>query len=113
MSTRHRSARLFTRTAVAAVAALGLFTGCTSHTTRCSVGSCTVDLTGAQTVDIDPAGDRGTDLQVGPIERAAVTVATSDGRARLTPGDAAQVSDLRVEVISVSGQDVRLRVDRL
>jgi hypothetical protein len=109
----HRRPALRAAAALAAVTTLGLLTGCTSHTTHCSASSCTVDLTGAQTVDIDPSGDYETNLRVGPIEPGAVTIATSDAAARLTPGRAAQVSDLRVEVVSVSGQDVRLRVDRL
>ena len=98
--------------AAATVAALGLLTGCTSHTTRCSGSSCTVDLTGAQVVDVDPAEAWETDLQVGPIEPAAVTVSAYGDAARLTPGMAAEVSGLRVELLSVSGRDVSLRVDR-
>jgi hypothetical protein len=104
-----RSARLL---AVAAVALLGLLTGCTSHTTRCSGSTCTVNLTGAQTVDVDPRTDWRSDLQVGPIEPAAVTVSAYGDAARLTPGTAAEVSGLRVELVSVSGSDVSLRVDR-
>jgi hypothetical protein len=49
---------------------------------------------------------------VGPIEPAAVTVSAYGDGARLTPGTAAEVSGLRVELVSVSGSDVSLRVDR-
>jgi hypothetical protein len=108
VSTR-RSARLLV---LSAVAAAGLLTGCTSHTTRCSGGTCTVDLSGAQVVDVDPSADRERDLQVGPIEPAAVTVSAYGDEARLTPGAAAEVAGLRVELVSVSGRDVSLRVDR-
>jgi len=106
----HRSARLLT---VAGIAVLGLLTGCTSHTTRCSGGSCTVDLTGAQVVDVDPSADWERDLQVGPIEPAAVTVSAYGDTARLTPGTSAEVAGVRVELVSLSGDDVSLRVDRI
>ena len=105
-----RPARLL---AVAAVAVLGLLTGCTSHTTHCSGGTCTVNLSGAQVVDVDPSADWERDLQVGPIEPAAVTVSAYGQGVRLTPGSAAEVAGLRVELVSVSGRDVSLRVDRL
>jgi hypothetical protein len=104
-----RSARLL---ALSAVAAAGLLTGCTSHTTRCSGGTCTVDLSGAQVVDVDPSADRERDLQVGPIAPAAVTVSAYGDEARLTPGAEAEVAGLRVELVSVSGRDVSLRVVR-
>ena len=67
---------------------------------------------GAQTIDIDPRTDWRSDLQVGPIEPAAVSVSAYGDAARLTPGTAAEVSGLRVELVSVSGSDVSLRVDR-
>ena len=104
-----RSARLL---ALSAVAALGLLTGCTSHATTCSGSTCTVNLTGAQVVDVDPSTDWERDLQMGPIEPAAVTVSAYGDAARLTPGAAAEVAGLRVELVSVSGRDVSLRVDR-
>jgi hypothetical protein len=103
------SARLL---ALAAVATLGLLTACTSHTTHCSGGTCTVNLSGAQVVDVDPSADWERDLQVGPLEPAAVTVSAYGDEARLTPGTAAEVAGLRVELVSVSGRDVSLRVDR-
>jgi hypothetical protein len=93
-------------------ALLALLAGCTSHTTRCSGATCTVNLTGAQTIEIDPGNGIERDLRVGPIEPAAVTVAVYDDGARLTPGGAAELSDLRVELVSVAGRDVSLRVDR-
>jgi hypothetical protein len=108
-----RPSRPFALAVAGTVTALGLLAGCTSHTTQCSGSSCTVNLTGVQTVDIDPSGNYETDLQVGPIEPAAVTVSAYGDAARLTPGGAAQVSGLRVELVSVSGRDVSLRVDRL
>jgi hypothetical protein len=104
-----RSARLL---ALSAVAAVGLLTGCTSHATHCSGGTCTVNLSGAQVVDVDPSPDWERDVAVGPIEPAAVTVSAYGDEARLTPGAAAEVAGLRVELVSVSGQDVSLRVDR-
>lgn len=97
-------------TGFAALAAL--LTGCTSHTTRCSGATCTVNLTGAQTIEIDPGNGIERDLRVGPIEPAAVTVSVYGDAARLTPGGAAELSDLRVELVSVAGHDVSLRVDR-
>ena len=91
---------------------LGLLAGCTSHSTKCLGSSCTVDLSGAQVIEIDPGVGVERDLRVGPIEPAAVTVSVYGDGARLTPGTAAEVSDLRVELVSVSGRDVSLRVDR-
>jgi hypothetical protein len=104
--------RRFLLLVAGAVAITGLLTGCTSHTTTCSGTTCTVNLTGAQSIDIDPGGGVERDLQVGPIEPGAVTVAVYADAARLTPGGAAELSDLRVELVSVSGRDVSLRVDR-
>jgi hypothetical protein len=108
VSTR-RPARLLV---AASVSLLVLLAGCTSHTTKCLGSSCSVNLTGAQTIEIDPGGGIERDLRVGPIEPAAVTVSVYGEMARLTPGAAAEVSDLRVELVSVSGEDVSLRVDR-
>jgi hypothetical protein len=104
-----RSARLL---AVASGAALTLLTGCTSHATTCAGSSCTVNLTGAQIIEIDPGVGIERDLRVGPIEPVAVTVSVYGDQARLLPGAAAEVADLRVELVSVSGKDVGLRVDR-
>ena len=112
MSTR-RPARPLALAVAGIVTALGLLTACTSHTTQCSGSSCTVNLTGAQTLDVDPSGNDATDLRVGPIEPGVVTVSAYGDEARLTPGTAAQVSGLRVELMSVSGRDVSLRVDRV
>lgn len=78
----------------------------------CSGATCTVNLTGAQTIEIDPGIGIERDLRVGPIEPAAVTVSVSGDAARLTPGGAAELSDLRVELVSVADRDVSLRVDR-
>jgi hypothetical protein len=104
-----RSARLLVATSVSL---LVLLTGCTSHSSRCAGSSCTVDLTGAQTIEIDPGVGLERDLRVGPIEPGAVTVSVYGDQARLLPGAAAEVSDLRVELVSVSGKDVSLRVER-
>jgi len=68
-----------------------------------------VNLTGAQTIEIDPGNGIERDLRVGPIEPAAVTVAVYGDGDRLMPGGAAE---LRVELVSVAGRDVSLRVDR-
>ena len=89
---------------------LGLVAGCTSQTTQCSLRSCSVTLTGAQTFELDSFGLAETDVRVGPIEDGAVTVSAYGTRARLTPGAAVEVGYLRVELVSVSGQDVSLRV---
>ena len=104
MSVRHTTRLLV----AASVTVLGLFAGCTSHTTQCSLSSCTVHLTGAQTVD--PFGGDGTDLHVGPIEDGAVTVSAYGHEAHLTPGAAVEVGYLRVELVSASGEDVSLKV---
>ena len=50
---------------------------------------------------------------MGPIEPGAVTVSAYGDQARLTAGRRGQVSGLRVELVSVSGSDVSLRVDRV
>ena len=95
-----------------AVAVAGMLIGCTSHTTTCSGSTCTVNLTGAQSIEIDPGTGVERDLLVGPIEPGAVTVAVYSDAARLTPGAAAELSDLRVELVSVADRDVSLRVGR-
>ena len=98
--------------AAGAVAVVGLLTGCTSHTTTCSGNTCTVNLSGAQSIEIDPGSGVERDLLVGPIEPGAVTVAVYGDAARLPPGGIAELSDLRVKLVSVAGRDVSLRVDR-
>ena len=97
----------------ASVALLGLLTGCTSHTVNCVNASCTVNLTGAQTLEVDPGVGVERDLRVGPIEPGVVTVGVAGDEARLTPGTVVHLSDLQVELTSVSGEDVSLRVDRV
>jgi len=64
-----------------------------------------VNLTGAQSIEIDPGTGVERDLLVGPIEPGAVTVAVYSDAARLTPGAAAELSDLRVELVSVADRD--------
>jgi hypothetical protein len=64
------------------VRSLRSLTACTSHTSRCAGSSCTVDLTGAQTIEIDPGVGLERDLRVGPIEPGAVTVSVYGDQAR-------------------------------
>ena len=95
--------------AVAALAVLAL-AGCTSHVTRCDGDSCTVDLSGAQTVEIELGGVER-DLRVDPAGDA-VTVAVRGESARLAAGESAPVGGLLVRVDAVAGQDVELAVTR-
>lgn len=101
-----RPARL---AAVAALALLAL-TGCTSHSTRCSGGTCTVALSGAQSIEIE-LGGLERDLRVDPAGDA-VTVAVRGESARLAAGESAPVGGLLVRVDSVAGQDAELQVTR-
>lgn len=100
-------------TGVIAVAALALLslTGCTSHSTRCSGGTCTVSLTGEQSVEIE-IGTYERDLRVAPIEADAVTVSVRGDAARLGVGESAPVGGLLVRVDSIAGEDVGLQVTR-
>jgi hypothetical protein len=99
------------RLAAAVALALLALTGCTSHTVRCSGGTCAVSLSGEQTVEIE-IGTYERDLRVAPIEAGAVTLTVRGESARVTTGGTATVGGLAVQVDGVSGQDVELRVTR-
>ncbi len=106
-----RSARLLAAAALAVVLPLSACGGAvTSHSSRCSGGTCTVDLTGEQTVEVDGADGVERDLGVGPIEADAVVLSVAGNQARLAPGQSARVAEVPVEVLSVAGRDVSLRV---
>ena len=100
-----------TRALAAAALALVALTGCTSHSTRCSGGECTVSLTGEQSVEIE-IGTYERDLRVAPIEADAVTVSVRGDAARLGVGESAPVGGLLVRLDSIAGQDVGLQVTR-
>ncbi len=106
-----RSARLLAAAALAVVLPLSACGGAvTSHSSRCSGGTCTVNLTGEQTVEVDGADGVERDLGVGPIEADAVTLSVAGNQARLVPGQSARLAEVPVEVLSVAGRDVSLRV---
>ncbi len=107
----HRATRLLAAAALVLVLPLSACGGVTtSHSSRCSDGTCTVDLTGVQTFEVD--GPDGVDrhLGVGPIEPEAVTLSVYDEQSRLAPGQSARIDEVPVEVVSVSGRDVTLRI---
>jgi hypothetical protein len=107
----HRPARLLAAAALALVLPLSACGGAvTSHSSRCSGGTCTVNLTGVQTFEVDGVDGYERDLGVGPIEPDAVTLSVYGDQARLAPGQAGVVNEVPVEVVSVSGRDVTLRV---
>ncbi len=106
-----RSARLLAAAALAVVLPLSACGGAvTSHSSRCAGGTCTVDLTGEQTVEVDGADGVERDLGVGPIEAGAVVLSVAGNQARLVPGQSARLAEVPVEVLSVAGRDVSLRV---
>ncbi len=106
-----RSARLLATAALAVVLPLSACGGTvTSHSSRCSGGTCTVDLTGDQTVEVDGVDGVERDLGVGPIEADAVVLSVAGNQARLVPGQSARLAEVPVEVLSVAGRDVRLRI---
>jgi hypothetical protein len=108
---RHRPARLLAVAALALVLPLSACGGVTtSHSSRCSGGTCTVNLTGVQTFEVDGADGVERNLGVGPIEPDAVTLSVYDQQARLTPGQSARIAEVPVEVVSVSGRDVTLKI---
>lgn len=107
----HRPARLLAAAALALVLPLSACGGAvTSHSSRCSGGTCTVNLTGVQTFEVDGVDGYERDLGVGPIEPDAVTLSVYGDQARLAPGQAGVVNEVPVEVVSVSGRDVTLRI---
>ena len=106
-----RSARLLAAAALAVVLPLSACGGAvTSHSSRCSGGTCTVNLTGEQTFEVDGADGVERDLDVGPIEADAVVLSVAGNEARLVPGQSARLAEVPVEVLSVAGRDVSLRV---
>jgi hypothetical protein len=96
-----------------ALAALFAATACTgtSRSSRCSGGSCTVSLSGEQSVDIE-FGTFERSLRVAPIEPATVTVSARGEQARLAVGQTGLVGGLAVTLTSLSGRDVGLEVRR-
>lgn len=106
-----RSTRLLAAAALALLLPLSACGGVTtSHSSRCSGGTCTVNLTGVQTFEVDGTDGIERDLGVGPIEPDAVTLSVYGAQARLAPGQSARVDEVPVEVVSVSGRDVTLRI---
>ncbi|MGH3569855.1 MAG: hypothetical protein ACRDRH_28360 [Pseudonocardia sp.] len=83
----------------------------TSSSTSCAGNVCEVDLSGAQTLDIE-LGSFERDLRIDPIEPDAVTVSARGDQARLAAGEDATVGGLAVRIISVDGRDVSLEVRR-
>ena len=107
----HRPARLLAAAALALVLPLSACGGATtSHSSRCSGGTCTVNLTGVQTFEVDGTDGIERDLGVGPIEPGAVTLSVYGEQARLAPGQSGLVDAVPVEVVSVSGREVTLRI---
>jgi hypothetical protein len=107
----HRPARLLAAAALALVLPLSACGGtATSHSSRCSGGTCTVNLTGVQTFEVDGPDGVERNLGVGPIEPGAVTLSVYDQQARLAPGQSARIDEVPVEVVSVAGRDVTLRI---
>lgn len=92
-----------------ALLALLVLTGCTSRTTSCTGGVCTVGLSGEQTVEIE-IGRVERDLRVAPIEADAVTVSVRGDSARLRVGESAPLGGLLVRVDGIAGQEVDLLV---
>jgi hypothetical protein len=93
--------------ALSLLAALAATTACTSHATKCVNGTCSITLSGEQTIGID-VGPVERDLRVGPIEPGSVTVAARGDQARLAAGETGQVGGITVQLVSVSGKDVQL-----
>ena len=107
----HRPARLLAVAALALVLPLSACGGVsTSHSSRCSGGTCTVNLTGVQTFEVDGPDGVERNLGVGPIEPDAVTLSVYGAQARLAPGQSGRIDEVPVEVVSVSGRDVTLRI---
>jgi hypothetical protein len=104
-------ARLLAAAALVLVLPLSACGGvATSHSSRCSGGTCTVNLTGVQTFEVDGVDGVERNLGVGPIEPDAVTLTVYDEQARLAPGQSARIAEVPVDVVSVSGRDVTLRI---
>jgi hypothetical protein len=93
--------------ALSLLAAMAATAACTSHSTKCVNGTCSISLSGEQSIEID-VGPVERDLRIGPIEPAAVTVSARGDQARLAAGETGQVGGITVQVVSVSGKDVLL-----
>ena len=107
----HRPARLFAAAALTLVLPLSACGGVTtSHSSRCSGGTCTVNLTGVQTFEVDGVDGFERYLGVGPIEPDALTLSGFGEQARMAAGQSGVVDEVPVEVVSVSGRDVTLRI---
>ncbi|CAA9385956.1 MAG: hypothetical protein AVDCRST_MAG66-602 [uncultured Pseudonocardia sp.] len=92
-----------------ALLTLLVLTACTSRTSSCINGVCTVGLSGEQTVDLE-IGRVEHDLRVAPIEADAVTVSVRGDAARLRVGESAPLGGLLVRVDGIAGQEVDLLV---
>ena len=90
---------------------LVLAAGCTatSHTSRCTNGTCAISLIGEQSLDVE-FGRLERTLRVSPIEPTAVTLSARGDRAKVPAGGFAEVGDLAVHVVSIAGHDVQLTV---
>jgi hypothetical protein len=99
------------RLALLLVLPLVIATGCqaTSHTSRCTNGTCAISLTGEQSVDVE-FGRLERTLRVAPIEQTAVTLSARGDTARVPAGETVQVGGLAVQVVSIAGRDVALTV---
>lgn len=99
------------RLALLLVLPLVIVAGCqaTSHTSRCTNGTCAINLTGEQSVDVE-FGRLERTLRVAPIEQTAVTLSARGDSARVPAGSFAEVGGLEVQVVSIAGRDVALTV---
>ena len=99
------------RLALLLVLPLVIVAGCqsTSHTSRCTNGTCAISLTGEQSVDVE-FGRLERTLRVAPIEQTAVTLSARGDSARVPAGETAEVGGLAVRVVSIAGRDVALTV---
>jgi hypothetical protein len=88
---------------------LVLATGCTSHSSRCVNGTCAINLSGEQSVDVE-FGRLERTLRVAPIEPSAVTLSARGDSARVSSGETAEIGGLAVQVVSIAGRDVQLTV---
>jgi hypothetical protein len=90
---------------------LVLAVGCTatSHTSRCTNGTCAISLTGEQSLDVE-FGRLERSLRVSPIEPTGVTLSARGDSAKVPAGGSAEVGDLAVHVVAIAGRDVQLTV---
>ena len=99
------------RLALLLVLPLVIVAGCqaTSHTSRCTNGTCAINLTGEQSVDVE-VGRLARTRRVAPNEQTAVTLSARGDSARVPAGSFAEVGGLEVQVVSIAGRDVALTV---